>query len=211
MKGKNGGTNSLLVLNPGSRQMWTMRDWYGSIFMAYLALLGGERLFRALIDSIGSYVKCDEETNLKSRMDVARICLRFGGKEKLMSNLKVYVNGHPYHVTMVEEVVKVRKLEISIRLREDDGTDSEESMKVEESEMEGLGEVPEGMVEEKEMEACRELCEATIGGDGMDARKQVRDISLGGFDSQIKKVYKSKKKKGMVDLHNFVEVSPVER
>lgn len=74
----------------------------------------------------------------------------------------------------------------------------------------GWGE-SEGTTGELKTQAFLENCDETIGGGGIGTIMQVGDNNLGGFDSQIKKVCKSKKKKVVVDLHKFGEVSSIER
>lgn len=110
-------------------------------------------MFRSLADSIGSYVMIDEETMLNSRMDVARIILRYGWKEKVNAFIKVIVNGQCFDVFMVEDALKERNMVSSRRIREEDVSDSNVSMEEEEVESEGLGEEPEGMAEEAETAA----------------------------------------------------------
>lgn len=61
----------------------------------------GESLFRSLVDSIGRFVKTDEETKLTSRMDVTRICLGYKGKERVFATIKVVINELPFEVQMV--------------------------------------------------------------------------------------------------------------
>lgn len=66
-------------------------------------MLGGERLFTLIAETRGSYIKCDEEILLKSRMDEARFCIRTKWTEKVEDTVKIMIEGVPFYVRITED------------------------------------------------------------------------------------------------------------
>lgn len=82
----------------------------------------GECLFRSLEDSIGRFVKIDEVTKLRWRMDIARVCLCYIGKKRVFATIKVVVNGISFEVHVMDEDSCDRTVVEGRRVWEDDGT-----------------------------------------------------------------------------------------
>lgn len=74
----------------------------------------------------------------KSRMDIARICLRYKGKDKVYSTIKVVVNGLSFEVHMLEEDHLSRMVVSGRREWEDVGSDSAMSSEGEDGTSEGM-------------------------------------------------------------------------
>lgn len=76
---------------------------------AWIRILGvpchawGERLFVLIAESFGYYVKSDEETILKSRLDEARVCIRTKTRNKVEETLSILIEGILFSVSIIED------------------------------------------------------------------------------------------------------------
>lgn len=87
----------------------------------------GERLFKAIGNKIGFYVKSEEETLLKTRMDEARVCIRYWGMEMINSSFCIFVDGSKYMVHVVEILNDSKPLHNRGRWRDDNSSESDYS------------------------------------------------------------------------------------
>lgn len=63
----------------------------------------GEILFfQSIVNTIGSFVKCDEGTRLQSRMNKARVCVRI----RELTRLNLYINANIDDTIFIIQVVE---------------------------------------------------------------------------------------------------------
>lgn len=63
----------------------------------------GERTFSLIAETRGSYVKCDEESLLKTRMDEARVCIRTKWRDRVDDILKTMIEGVLFLARIMED------------------------------------------------------------------------------------------------------------
>ncbi|XP_058732712.1 uncharacterized protein LOC131604256 [Vicia villosa] len=63
-----------------------------------------EKCFCLLVDSIGVFMKCEEGTLLKNRMDVANICIRTKIQDRVDVVVRLSIEGQFFDVRMMEDI-----------------------------------------------------------------------------------------------------------
>ncbi|XP_058783790.1 uncharacterized protein LOC131658522 [Vicia villosa] len=87
----------------------------------------GEIFFKRLADLFGRFIKCDEGTALKSRMDVARICISTGHFGRVDECINVEIEGAFFSVLVLEECGWVNPKFPVVRVRDDEGSVSSQA------------------------------------------------------------------------------------
>lgn len=63
----------------------------------------GDKLFKVLAEIRGMFIKCDEQTMTRYKMDEARVCIKTGWKEVINDKVKVFIDGVPFIIFMRED------------------------------------------------------------------------------------------------------------
>lgn len=84
--------------------------------------------FSMLANMYGSFIKSDEVTFAKSRMDVARIYLSTSSVELIRESLEVVIDGKQFYLSVVEEVVLMEEKAKRRGWSEEDDSSSDGSM-----------------------------------------------------------------------------------
>ncbi|XP_058750760.1 uncharacterized protein LOC131623755 [Vicia villosa] len=63
----------------------------------------GDSCFSLLTESIGVFIKSDERTNLKSRMDEARVCIRTKSMERVEEVISLTIDGMCFDIRLMED------------------------------------------------------------------------------------------------------------
>lgn len=82
----------------------------------------GNKAFIILGEVRGSYIKCDEKTMARTKMDEVRLCIKFGWKEMVNVIVKVCVNGVPFKIFMKEDYSLLKDSVPVRRGLDEDGT-----------------------------------------------------------------------------------------
>lgn len=115
----------------------------------------GEQFFRMLAESWGLFVKSDEGTSLKSRMDVARVCIKTKRMDRVDDTIKVQIESFVFPMRIMKEIsfFNVKKSFATFREEsesqftqtEEDETDEEEGeAKIEGNEVDDVDDGKDG-------------------------------------------------------------------
>lgn len=135
----------------------------------------GECLFTMLFETQGVYVKSDEETILKKRMEEAIVCLRTKRMDTLDEVIKINIEGLIVYAILKEEPYCLNMKNKSFR--NDAENDSEEFLQSDEEEALAEEHGVENM--EEEVERLEEDSEGTCG------EKQISDGNVLGVNNRL--------------------------
>lgn len=147
----------------------------------------GEKLFAVLAETQGTYVKCDEETLLKTRMDEAKVCLRTKRMDLLDETFKINIEGKLFTVKIMED-----KFLINVKIQAfRHSRDSEMELFSLSEEESPTDEEYDGGSSEKEDEKCEDGSDELQGGRKLGVEEGIGESqnpsSKRGFSQPITK------------------------
>lgn len=156
----------------------------------------GESFFQSIVNSIGRYVKCDEETLLQTKMSEARVFVRLGWLKKVDISIKAIIDDSKFCIHLMEEDFNfnAKALIQGNRGWDDDSTEYVFSMEEE----------TEGRMDMVGLKKFKESTEVQIGSYGSMEIEAAERVVLSHIEEDIiqkKEGVKSKNKKAQFDLH----------